>query len=350
MGVRGVVLGAVLALAAGSGAAASEPTIRVLLAAGSRPFEIQDIRVEPAGDGLRAGARPVGRVWRVSGQQPLRAGDLRVRGALEVHRVPEGMWVVNAVPLEAYVAATLGREVYPSWHREVLKAQAVVTRTFALHERARRSGEPWHVHGSPLSQVYGGVDAELPSVLAAARATRGQYLAWGDDRPILAVFHSASGGRTASAEEVWGRPVPYLVSRSVEDEEDSPDTYWRVSIPGSKLGPALAPLGIRVGRVREIRVVERSASGRARRLRVAGSGGSEELSARAFRTAVGVDVIRSTLFEIQTWPDAIVVTGSGHGHGVGMSQWGARAMAERGADYREILAAFYPGTRLVAAR
>jgi stage II sporulation protein D len=284
----------------------------------------------------------------VADDEPLRAGDLRVRGALEVHRVPEGMWVVNAVPLEAYVAATLGREVYPSWHREVLKAQAVVTRTYALHERARRSGQPWHLEGGTLGQVYGGVDAELPPVLAAARATRGQYLAW-RGQPILAVYHSASGGRTASSEEVWGRRLPYLVSIPVDDEEDSPDTYWRVAVAGSKLGRALAPLGIRVGRVRGMAVVERSPSGRARRLRVAGSRGSEGLSARALRTALGVDVIRSTLFEIQPDGDGFVFVGSGHGHGVGMSQWGARAMAERGASYRKILAAFYPGTTLTAA-
>lgn len=329
-----------------SGAAAAEPAIRVLLASTSRPYAVQDLRVEPAGEGLRAGTRPVGRVWRVDGQQPLRAGDLRVRGSVEVHRVPEGMWVVNQVPLESYVAATLGREVYPYWSPETLKAQAVVARTYALHERLRRTGQPWHVKGGTAGQVYGGVDAEVPSALAAARATRGQYLAW-RGRPILAVYHSASGGRTASAEEVWGTALPYLVSVPVENEESSPDTYWRVAISGSKLGRALDPLGIRVGQVRELRVLDRSESGRALRLGVRGSEGSEEIQARALREAMGADVIRSTLFEIRTAGDEFVFVGSGHGHGVGMSQWGAQAMAERGASYRQILAAFYPGTTLV---
>ncbi len=326
-------------------AAAGEPSIRVLLAATREPLRIGGARVEPMDGGLRAGGRAVGRVWQVPGAPPLRAGDLRVRGALEVRRVPEGMWVVNTVPLEAYVAATLGREVYRDWPEEVLKAQAVVARTYALHERAQRTGRSWDVEGGTGGQVYGGVDAEAPSVLAATAATRGEALVW-RDRPILAAYHATSGGRTASAEEVWGRPLPYLVSLPVDDEEDSPDTYWRVAIPGPTLGRALDPLGIRVGRVRDLRVLDRSPSGRARRLLVAGSDGSEELSARALRAALGDDVIRSTLFEIQPGQGGFVFAGSGHGHGVGMSQWGARAMAERGASYREILAFFYPGARL----
>jgi stage II sporulation protein D len=326
-------------------ARAGEPFIRVLLADTREPLPVAGVRVEPTEGGLRAGGRAVGPVWRAPGAPPLTAGNLRVRGSLEVRRVPDGMWVVNTVPLEAYVAGTLGREVYRHWPAEVLKAQAVVARTYALHERARRAGGAWDLEGDTRGQAYGGVDAEAPPILAATDATRGQILVW-EDRPILAVYHATSGGRTASSEEVWGRSLPYLVSLAVDDEEDSPDTYWRVAIPGPTLGRALDPLGIRVGRVRDLRVVGRSQSGRARRLLVTGSEGTQEFSARALRAALGVDVIRSTLFEIQPGPDGFVIAGSGHGHGVGMSQWGARAMAEDGASYREILAFFYPGARL----
>ena len=177
------------------------------------------------------------------------------------------------------------------------------------------------------------------------RATRGQFLAYGG-RPILAVYHSASGGRTASAQEVWGRPLPYLVSLPVANEEDSPDTYWRASIARPTLGRALASRGIRVGPIREFRVVERSPSGRARRLRVSGPEASQMLEARELRSALGEGVIRSTLFEVRSDGDRFVFVGSGHGHGVGMSQWGGQAMAVSGSDYREILGKFYPGAEL----
>jgi stage II sporulation protein D len=335
----------VAALLGAGGAEAGEPAVRVLLARTADPFWIQGTQVQPAGDGLRAGSEAVGPMWRIAAEGPMRAGSLRVRGSVEVHRAPDGMWVVNQVPLEAYVAGTVGREVYPGWPPEVLKAQAVVARTYALHQRALHSRRPWHLEGGTSGQVYGGVDAEADWALRAARETRGQYLTW-RGRPILAVYHSASGGRTAASDEVWGRPLPYLISQDVDDEEASPDAYWRVSIPGPTLGRALDPLGIRVGRIHALRVAERSPSGRAARVVVAGSEGSAELSGRALRAALGMDVIRSTLFDIRSGGDAVVFVGSGHGHGVGMSQWGARALAEGGAGYRQILERFYPGTVL----
>jgi stage II sporulation protein D len=326
----------------------------VLLRESAGPLEVagadgRRTTFRAAGARLFADARPVGSVYRVHGGRPLRAAERRVRGSVEVRRGGKGLLLVNELALDDYVAGTLGREAYRRWHAEALKAQAVVTRTYALHERARRGGAAWHVRGDTGGQVYGGLDAESPEVVAAARATRGQYLAF-QGRPILAVYHSAAGGRTASAEEVWGRSIPYLVSVEVEDEEPSPDTYWRAAFPGTTLGRALAPAGVRVGRVRELRVAERGASGRAKRVRIRGDAGEMELPARELRRVLGEGVIRSTLFEVRDAPEGFVFVGSGHGHGVGMSQWGAQAMATRGAGYREILATFYPGTELVAGR
>jgi stage II sporulation protein D len=330
----------------------AEPVVRVLLIETGGAVRVRGggasggvTRLEPAGEGLLANGRPVGRVWRLEAKGLPSAGELRVRGALEVRRAPRGLWVVNHVGLEDYVAGTLGRELYPGWEVETLKAQAIVTRSYALHQMGRRSGHAFDVSGDTSGQVYGGVDAETPAARAAAAATRGEYLAYRGE-PILAVYHSASGGQTASAEEVWGRPLPYLVSVPVEAEEDSPDTYWRASASGTTLGRALASLGIRVGPVRELRVVERSRSGRALQVQVSGADGSRKLEARALRTALGETVIRSTLFEIRTAGDRFVFVGSGHGHGVGMSQWGGQAMARRGVGYRQILATFYPGTKL----
>ena len=349
LALLGALAGAV-ATARADAPAPSEITVRVLLLETPQSVLVRGgaapaTRLEAAPNGLLADSRPVGRVWRLETGGLLHAADTRVRGAVEVLRVPEGLRVVNRVRLEDYVAGTVGREIYPDWAPEMLKAQAVVARTYALHERGRSRRQGFDLRGGTSGQVYGGVDAETPSVWAAVRATRGEYLA-DPDGPILAVYHSASGGQTASAEEVWGRPIPYLVSVPVEREEDSPDTYWRVSVSSTTLGRALASLGIRVGPVREVRVIERSRSGRAVRLRAHGADRSENLEARALRSALGEQVIRSTLFEIRDAEAGFVFVGSGHGHGVGMSQWGGQSMAKRGAGYREILAVFYPGTEL----
>ncbi len=307
--------------------------------------QIAGARVAPDGPGLRIDGRRVGRRWVAPGPGPHRAGDQWVRGSVAVERRGSGLRVINRVPLETYVAGTLGTEVYSRWDDDTLRAQAVVTRTYALYQRARRGAQGFDLEADTSSQVYGGVRAEDPAIASAVAATRSEVLTW-NGQPILAAFHSAAGGRTASAEEVWGEALPYLSSVEVDGEQDSPDTYWRVRYSRTELGRALAPLGLRLGAVREARVAARTPSGRAARVVLTGSLGSGHVTGRALRSALGDGVIRSTLFEIRDLGDDVVFVGSGHGHGVGMSQWGAQAMAERGADYREILAAFYPGTRL----
>lgn len=326
-------------------AGGADPAIRVLLLESRDPIAVGATRIRPTPGGLFSGGRPVGAVWRAPGPGPHAVGGLQVRGSVEVLATGQGLRVVNHVGLEDYVAGTLGREIYPRWQLETLKAQAVATRTYALHRLARTRSGAFDLGADTRDQVYGGAGAETPRIRAAVDATRGQVLTW-QGRPILSAFHAASGGRTASAEEVWGRPLPYLTSLPVQGEEDSPDTYWRASITGTTLRRALAPLGVRLGAIRQLRVIDRSASGRAQRVRVVGTEGSAELSGRELRDALGPQTIRSTLFDVRSKGGEFVFAGSGHGHGVGMSQWGAEAMARRGADYREILAAFYPGTTL----
>jgi SpoIID/LytB domain protein len=319
--------------AATCAAAPAEFVVRVLLIETEGSVRVRHgaggSKLKPAGKGILVDGRAIGPVWRLprrASSGPVQVDGTRVRGGLEVRRVPG--------------------EVYSSWHPEMLKAQAVVTRTYALHQMALNAARAFDVGAETGSQVYGGADAETRAVLRAARATRGEYLAYRSE-PILAVFHSSSGGRTATSEEVWGQRIPYLVSIEVANEEDSPDTYWRASVSRTTLGRALASVGIQVGSIRGVRVAERSASGRARRVQVRGTKGTQAMTARSLRTALGASVIRSTLFEIRASEDGFSFVGSGHGHGVGMSQWGAQAMAVSGAGYREILETFYPGTELL---
>lgn len=340
--------GAVLALAllAGPASAAQSASIRVLLVDGARVATIQpeggrERRVE-AGQGAR---------FRLAGPGPHRVDGRRYRGALEVEAGPGGVRVRNDVPLEDYVAGTLLGEVHESWGEAVLQAQAVAIRTYALHRRARAAAaaRAWDVEADTRGQVYLGMDGESETARAAVRATEGQVLTW-EGEVILAAFHGTAGGRTASAEEVWGRPVPYLESVAVEGEELSPDTYWRAPVSREELAAALAGLGHDLGRVRRVEIAERTPSGRAATVRLEGSEGRAEVPATALRRALGETRVRSTLFDVRPTPDGVVFVGSGHGHGVGMSQWGARAMAERGAGYRAILGRFYPGARLVSVR
>jgi len=335
-----------LALCLLTASVASGGEVRVLLLESAAPVEVAGARIAPSRGGLVVDGRPVGPRFEIAGPGPHRAAGQQVRGAIVVERVPSGLQVINRVPLESYVAGTLAREVYSHWAPAALRAQAVATRTYALYRQAQsQGGAGYDLEAGTRAQVYGGAGAESAAANEAVADTRDEVLTW-RGQPILAAFHSASGGRTAAAEEVWGTPLPYLRSRDVAGEEGSPDTYWRVRYTGITLGRALAPFGIRLGAVREARVTERTPSGRAARVVLSGTAGSRSVTARELRSMLGETVLRSTLFEIRGTADELVFVGSGYGHGVGMSQWGAQAMAERGADYREILATFYPGTTL----
>jgi stage II sporulation protein D len=235
--------------------------------------------------------------------------------------------------------------MYGSWGGGALQAQAVVSRTYALHQRHAHRDAPWHVTAGTGSQVYQGVPPESLPVEEALATTRGEILTH-DGAPILAVFHSSAGGRTAAAEEVWGQRRPYLVSLPVEDEWDSPDAYWRARVSRTTLGRAVGGLGIDIGAIVDARVSERTSSGRVAHLELRGDRGTVAVSGPSLRRALGEATLKSTLFEVRKDEDGFVFVGSGNGHGVGMSQWGARAMARRGDDYREILRAFYPGAQL----
>jgi stage II sporulation protein D len=253
--------------------------------------------------------------------------------------------VLNRVDLEDYVTSTVGGEMSPSWPQEALRAQAVAARTYVLHEAGKRRSSAWDVRATIASQVYRGIVTETDETRSATRATRGEVLTYGGE-PILAVFHSTAGGRTATAGEVWGEDLPYLRVVDVEEEDGAPHTYWRTQFTSTDLRDVLNTAGIKIGALEGFSVTRRTPSGRVERLEVRAPGELRELRGASLRSLVSALGLRSTLFDIRATADGFAFVGSGYGHGVGMSQWGARGLAERGMSYQRILARFYPGTRL----
>lgn len=298
---------------------------------------------------LRAAMRD-GKLW-IGSRATRGSVAIRARGGLRldgrplpgslrlVPRTGGRLDVVNVVPLETYVASTVASETPKSWPSEALKAQAVVARSYALHQRARRGVQPFDVEADVISQRYA-VGAVPEGARNAARATAGQVLIFAGE-PILAAFHASSGGATASAAEVWGEAVPYL--RSVSSPDDAaPDYFWSYEIPSRDLAAALREAGYAPGRVDDVRVFERSASGRVLSVHV----GAAELSGRSLREVLGGRALRSAMFDARLEGATVRFLGSGSGHGVGLCQWGASELARRGQSYREILSHYYPGTNL----
>lgn len=345
-----------IALFAGLGAAAasaaSAPEIRVLLVESSNSVELRSalavhrVGLAQKGAALAVDGRPAGSTWSAQDSGPWQVAGRRYRGRIVVHAASGQLSVVNHVDLEDYVAATVGGEMPASWPEQALRAQAVATRTYALHQRAAQpQALQWDVRATEQSQVYRGIESETPRTRRAADATRGEILTLAG-QPILAVFHSTSGGRTASASEVWGKSVPYLDSIDVEYEDDAPFTYWRTVFAPETLSGLLAAAGSDLGRVDSLEVTGRTESGRVARIVAREDSRREVWSGDRLRNLVEGLGLRSRLFDIRPTPQGFAFVGSGFGHGVGMSQWGARELARRGASYQRILARFYPGAEL----
>jgi peptidoglycan hydrolase-like amidase len=205
-------------------------TIRVLLKRGHGQLSLAVSQrghvFERAGRAVRVDGKQVVPSWRSpKGKRTLVAG-IAVEDRVEVLPAGSGLEVVAHVPLERYVAGAVAGEIPALWAEEALRAQAIVSRTYALHQRRAHAKRSHHVEAGTRSQVFAGSNVPA-SVSGAVRDTRCQVLTH-RGAPILAVFHSASGGRTASAAEVWGRDLGYLVSLPVDGEDDSPERYTPV--------------------------------------------------------------------------------------------------------------------------
>jgi stage II sporulation protein D len=275
-------------------------------------------------------AQPV----RFRAEGALTVNGVRVEGDVVVLAGRSGLQAVNVLPLESYLEGVLGGEMPPSFPPEALRAQAVAARTYALSKKLEQYDQPFHLGSSVLSQVYRGLAAVDPRTQDAVRATRGLVLTW-MLQPIEAYFHASCGGRTESGLDALGRDLPYL--RSV----DCPcghlaQSRWSLTISPTELTALGAP------RSASVKVQGRSPTGRARSVAL----GPRTVDAVWFRERLGYGRLRSLTFDVTPDSHGWRFQGQGFGHGAGLCQWGARAYAERGWDFRRILLHYYPGTEL----
>lgn len=256
--------------------------------------------------------------------------------------------VVEDMQLEEYITRVLLGEVPASFEMEALKAQAVAARTYTLYcgQTSDRHGEGAVCTDYRCCQAYqepdsylrsGGTQAELDKVRQAVEETAGQVLRYNGEL-IVATYFASSGGVTEDAQEVWGQAYPYLSSvdspgEETEGEYDESKTFTAEEFqqilgvqlsgtPENWFGRVYESLGEGVGVIR--------IGGRL-------YGGTE------IRSLFG---LRSTVFTVTTTENSVTFHTRGYGHRVGMSQYGANAMAQSGSTYEEILAHYYTGTTL----
>jgi stage II sporulation protein D len=283
------------------------------------------------------------------------------RGWLRIGRTAAGgLRPVNVVSAEVYVAGVLANELVPRWHLETHKAQAVAARTFAMAERLRRAHDDFDVFDSAQSQVYGGADTETATAWEAVAATRGVVAVYAgpDGRRTLlkTYYHSTCGGATCAAAVAFGGSTPpplrgvtcpYCRASRLFEWKDVEITKREMTEALRRSGaPALATLQD----ITHLEVAQADPNGRAIAVRVVDTTGrSLRIAAGEWRLMVGPRRLPSTWFTVRDAGDRFLFDGHGWGHGVGLCQWGAQHLAERGLTGEQILRFYYPGVELTRA-
>jgi len=309
--------------------------------------------------------------------------------------------VNNDVDLEFYITSALPGKTSPIWPDEAIKAQAVAARSYAKYMKMLNRGKDYDIEAINQELPYEGLGGEKVMISRMIQATRGQYLQDREGMPVMAVTTSSTGGKTESAVNVFGVNYSYL--QSVEDyDSDSPDYNWTYDANPAMVQNFLEQTGqVYLGKLKSINVSplrepgdDRTPTGRVKTIQFRGEEGAAKVPISMLMTQLE---LKSSLFDVETgiplpdkldtpiynyygmevgrkniainwgnkrpktWQgiikgthtlngdkeERITFRGRGKGHGVGLSVWGARGMANKGHKYEEILAHYYRNTRLI---
>jgi stage II sporulation protein D len=311
----------------------------------SREFEATQIDLIPENDGS---------VW---------MGDHAYRGIVRVQRTSSGrLLVINRLPLETYLASVVDSEMPTAFGREARVAQAIAARTFAIFRmQAADAKDSFDLYASTRSQKYLGcryrnadgrlLAGETSESRSIVEETAGQVCT--DQGRVFCPYYSAAcGGRTLTGTELFpdaaacvrGVGCPYCAT--------APSFHWTARIPLStaaeKLRRPLSRDATRFGTPRTVRSVRLDETGQLPMFEFSDGKTSGRISAQKLRELFGLSEVRSLNFTLEVTDGELVFTGKGHGHGVGLCQWGARGLAKQGRTGPQILAYYYPGCRITS--
>jgi stage II sporulation protein D len=261
--------------------------------------------------------------------------DRWYRGTVKLVSIDNQLTAIDSVDLEQYLYSVLGAEMSATFPAEALKAQAVAARTYALYRSRSAGNKLFDVDNTEASQVYRGLSTEANTTQAAVKATSGQVMTY-NGKPILAAFHSASGGHTENVEDIWSDSLPYL--RGVPDYDlGSPDYGWSKKFSLIELSQML-----KIPNIKALAPDRTTQYGSVLSLKASGDN-EQVLTGGAIRSALK---LRSLRFTIAPTPEGFIFNGVGNGHALGLSQWGAYNLAQKGMNYSRILAYYYQGVNL----
>ena len=271
-------------------------------------------------------------------------GDKRYSGKINLYVVDSKIFVVNVIGIERYLSSVVGAEMPTKWPIEALKAQAIASRTYALKQKGTLL---YDIDSTQKNQVYNGLESGTHKTRRAVKSTRSLVLIY-KNKLINALFHSSSGGMTENSQDVWKNKYPYL--STVKDfDKNNPKLRWEKRFSNEEL-QNLFP---NIGGINKIEILNITDTGRVKNVRIYGEYGSNKISGLDVRQKMN---LKSTLFRFKLIEDeennkfpftkSLLVTGQGSGHGVGMSQWGAKYMASKGQKAETILKYYYKGVQV----
>lgn len=328
----------------------------------------------------------------IPGLDPLTWNSRNYRGAFIISGKNGKINLINRLGLEDYLMGVVPREVLPEWPMASLKAQAIAARTYTVASLKKHGSANFDLCPTTHCQVYGGILVEHQKTNRAVSETAGQVITY-KGKIISAFYHASSGGATEDAVDIWTTSTPYL--RPVPDWDfKSPYFQWTKCLEWGDLQGMAARDYPQIGRLNQVFPVSFGKDGqRILKLKLKGDTGEVTISGEQFRYCTGIPsskmqfgmvygpepfinlwwasnssypvaliangeipgLIAEVLNPPWNLPDPwswlqdkepvkVVIRGSGWGHGVGMSQWGSKGMADFGFDERQILGHFYPGT------
>lgn len=306
--------------------------------------------------------------------------------------------VINVLPLSEYTKGVLPYEMNPQWNQEALKAQAVCAASYLLSNRGKHGSSGFDVCNTTDCQVYRGRNSATANSDAAAEAVKGLALYY-DNKVCSTVYHSSNGGSTESAKNVWGTDYPYLqaVPDNFEDLSIANNGIWSFEYTKNEITWILQNKGYSIGNIVDVYVDEYTPAGNVYRLTFVDSSGkllsfekgqtrtilnsstlkkythsqrytisggilfnvndasTQMYAAEGYAIGKGGTVSRLSgrtditlisaggLSVLKRNTDSFIISGKGWGHNVGMSQYGAKGMAERGYTYEQILRYYFTG-------
>lgn len=320
-------------------------------------------------------------------------GGKPYRGSVRFVKSGGQLKSVNIVDVDDYIRGVLPKEIGTTTPIEALKVQAVVSRSFAYANWNKFAKYGYNLDDSSASQAYAGMSVESPMTDRAVAETKGQILYY-QGEVANTIFHATSGGETEAIEDVWGgNPSPYLKALKDPYSLNTRHATWEATLSSADIRRAFPA----VGQPTSLEVSERSSTGRIKSMAVVGTSGREVVTGNQFRMKLGSIKVKSANFgtearasiaerpltvitstgirpyakdriisaagiranglesasaQTATYNDvmpirgSITLKGTGYGHGVGLSQYGAIEMAKAGKDYKAILSFYYPGTEL----